>query len=523
MSVALENPSSYNLAAHFVDRHVVEGRGERPAIRCDGRVWTYRQVFEAVNRAGNLLRRLGVDEEQRVLIALPDSPEFVVAYFATLKIGAVAVPTNTVLASDEYRLCLDDSRARVLLVSADLLPRFAPILNSRPFLRHVVVVGRAPSGYLDWEERLAGESPVMDPALTTPDDVAFWLWTSGSTGRPKAAVHLQQDWMHCCEGYARAVLDIGPHDVTFSSSKLFHAYGLGNGLMFPFYVGATTVLYPGKATADVVLATVDRERPSLFFSVPTLYASMLREADQGNSHHFSSVRLAVSAAEPLAADILVRWARRFGVEILDGIGSTEVLHIYLSARAGRVKPGSLGEPVPGYEVRVTDANGNPSADGEIGDLHVRGSSTALSYWNRRGATTERMRGEWFHTGDKGYRDGDGYFWYTGRSDDMFRVSGEWVSPVEVEHALVEHSAVLEAAVVPYDDEHHVTKPLAYVVLKSGSAPHDDLARELQAFVRERVTHYKCPRRIAFVDQLPKTAAGKIQRFKLRTSVALPQS
>jgi benzoate-CoA ligase family protein len=514
VSVAPDHPSSYNLAAHFVDRHV-EGRGECPAIRCDGRVWTFRQVFEAVNRAGNLLRGLGVDEEQRVLIALPDSAEFAIAFFATLKIGAVAVPTNTVLTPDEYRLCLDDSRARVLVVIADLLPRLAPILNGRPFLRHVVVVGGAPSGYLDWEDRLAAESPRLDPAPTTTDDVAFWLWTSGSTGRPKAAVHLHQDWMHCCEGYARGVLDIGPQDVTFSSSKLFHAYGLGNGLMFPFHVGATTVLYSGKVTTDAILATVLRERPSLFFSVPTLYASMLREPDQGGTHHFSSVRLAVSAAEPLAADILTRWGQRFGVEILDGMGSTEVLHIYLSARAGRVKPGSLGQPVPGYEVRVADAEGNPTADGEVGDLYVRGPSTALWYSNRRSATTARMRGEWFHTGDKGYRDADGYFWYTGRSDDMFRVSGEWVSPVEVEQALVAHGAVLEAAVVPYDDEHHVTKPIAYVVLKSGSAPDDDLARELQSFVRERVTHYKCPRRIAFVDGLPKTAAGKLQRFRLR--------
>ena len=524
MSGVLDHPGPFNLAAHFVDRHIVEGRGEHPAIRHEGRIWTYREVSEAVNRAGHLLRALGVQEEQRVMIVLPDSPAFVVVYFATVKIGAVAVPTNTALQSEEYALCLDDSRARVLVVTAELLPRLAPVLEGRRFLRHVVVVGPASSPYLDWDERLARESPVLDPAPTTGDDVAFWLWTSGSTGHPKAAVHLHMDWVHCCECYARGVLDIGPHDVTFSPSKLFHAYGLGNALMFPFYVGATTVLYSGRATADVVLATVERERPSLFFSVPTLYAAMLQEAERRGSVDFSSVRAAVSAAEPLAADIFIRWARRFGIEILDGLGSTEVLHIYLSARAGRVKAGSVGQPVPGCEIRIADANGNQAADGEVGDLYVRGPSTALWYWNRRGATVERMQGEWFDTGDKAYRDGDGYFWYVGRSDDMLRVSGEWVSPIELERALTAHDAVLEAAVVSYQDERYVTKPMAFVVLKPGSAaPNDDLARELQAFVRDRVTHYKCPRRITFVDRLPKTPAGKIQRFKLRGDVTAPPS
>jgi benzoate-CoA ligase len=501
-----------------VDRHVAEGRGDRPAIRCQGQTWTYRAVFEAVNRAGHLLRGLGVQEEQRVMIVLPDSPEFAVAYFATIKIGAVAVPTNTALQPEDYGRCLDDSRARVLFVASNLLPRFAPILDGRRFLQHVVVVGRDSGGYLNWEERLARENPDLEAAPASGDEAAFWLWTSGSTGHPKAAVHLHQDWMHCCEGYARGVLDIRPQDVTFSPSKLFHAYGLGNALMFPFYVGATTVLYPGKASADVVFATVERERPSLFFSVPTLYAAMLHEVErQQQPVDFSSVRIAVSAAEPLAAEIFTRWAGRFGIEILDGLGSTEVLHIYLSARAGHVKAGSVGQPVSGYEIRLTDAGGKQVVDGELGDLSVRGPSTAMWYWNRRQATAERMQGEWFATGDKAYRDGDGYFWYAGRSDDMFRVSGEWVSPLEVERALGAHDSVLEAAVVSFEDDRHVTKPMAAVVLKPGTAVSDDLAGELQAFVRERVTHYKCPRRIIFVDQLPKTPAGKIQRFKLRSS------
>jgi benzoate-CoA ligase family protein len=506
----------FNLAAHFVDRHLAEGRADKPAVRCEGGVWTYRDVFESVNRAGNMLRRLGVQEEQRVLIALPDSPEFIAAYFGAIKIGAVAVPTNTAMQPHEYAHCLDHSRARVLLVHADVLSRFQPILRDRPFLRCVVAVGTEPEGCLTWKACLEKESAALDPAPTSKDEIAFWLWTSGSTGAPKAAVHVHGDWIPCCELYARGVLDIHAHDVTFSSSKLFHAYGLGNGLMFPFYVGAETVLYPGKASPAVVLATVDRERPSLFFSVPTLYAAMLMETEQNNPYSFDSVRLAVSAAEPLPADIFIRWQQRFQREILDGIGSTEMLHIYLSARAGKVKPGSAGQPVPGYDLRILDKDEREVADGEIGDIYVRGPSGALCYWNRRHLSRERMRGEWFATGDKAYRDPDGYYWYAGRSDDMFRVSGEWVSPIELEQALSGHDAVLEAAVVPYQDEHDLTRPMAYIVLKSSASVTEELAHELQAFVKDRVMHYKCPRRIQFVEQLPKTAAGKIQRFKLRS-------
>jgi benzoate-CoA ligase family protein len=439
------------------------------------------------------------------------------------------VPTNTALSPEEYRTCLDDSRARVLVVSADLLPRLSQILpvpptqsgagNDRPYLKHVIVAGREHGDGANWEQQLQAERPALEPAPTKEDDAAFWLWTSGSTGRPKAAVHLHQDWRHCCEGYAQGVLGMTAGDVTFSAAKLFHAYGLGNGLMFPFFVGATTVLHPGRATVDSVREIVARERPSLFFSVPTFYAAMLRDAagsaERSHAHDFSSVRAAVSAAEPLPADVFTRFSRTFGVEILDGLGSTEVLHIYLSARQGRVKAGSVGQPVPGYEIRVVDAEGRTAPDGEIGDLLVRGHSTAASYWSRRRATTERMRGEWFHTGDKGYRDGDGCFWYAGRADDMFRVAGEWVSPIELEQALAGHDAVLEAAAVPYQDEQNMTKAMAFVVVKPGVTPSDDLGRELQALMRERLTHYKCPRRIVFVDQLPKTAAGKLQRFRLR--------
>ena len=327
-------------------------------------------------------------------------------------------------------------------------------------------------------------------------------------------VHLHYDWICCCRNYAVEVLGIGPHDITFSSSKLFHAYGLGNGLMFPFYAGASTVLFSGKAQAKAVLGITQTAQPTLFFSVPTLYAQMLQEAER-ESYRLDSVRLAVSAAEPLPAEIFRRWQRKFGVEILDGIGSTEALHIYLSARSGNVKAGSTGSAVPGYQLRIVDSDDREVPPGALGDLLVAGDSIATCYWNRRQLTAERMRGKWFFTGDKYWMDTDGYYWYAGRSDDMFRVSGQWVSPVEVESALIEHECVLEAAVVAYREHTELHTPKAFVVLREGIAATPDLARELQEFVKQRITPYKYPRHIEFMNKLPKTAAGKLLRYKLR--------
>jgi benzoate-CoA ligase family protein len=400
----------------------------------------------------------------------------VAAYFGAIKIGAVAVPTSTALRPDDYERLKTESQASV-------------------------VVGQAPGLTGDWFARAPAE---LECASTSGDDPAFWLWTSGSTGSPKAAVHRQQDWLCCCESYARGVLDISPDDVTFSSSKLFHAYGLGNGLMFPFYVGATTVLYPGPPRAKAILEQAHQSRPTLLFSVPTHFAGMLREAETA-AYDLSSVRLGVSAAEPLPAEIVRRWRERFGFDLLDGIGSTEVLHIYISNRPGCVRPGSSGTPVPGYDIRITAE----------GDLWVRCPSIAAEYWNRPELTAERMRDGWFCSGDKYRVDADGYYWYVGRSDDMFRVSGEWVSPVEVESALIEHPAVLESAVVARLDEDGFLKPCAFVALKNASHACDALADELRDFAKRRLPGYKCPRRIEFLEDLPKTATGKLQRYRLR--------
>jgi benzoate-CoA ligase family protein len=513
--VRLELPDRYNLVDHFVDRHSRQGRGDKTAIISGDRRLTYREIAEQVDRVGNGLLNLGLQQEQRVLLLLPDIPEFAAAYFGAIKIGAVAVPTSTALRANDYAYFLEESRARIAIVHSTLLAEFGPALFGQRYCRNIIVCGDPVDGYIHWNRFLENSSPKLEAAPTAADDVALWLWTSGSTGRPKAAVHSHHDWVYCCECYARGVLDIQADDVTFSSSKLFHAYGLGNGLMFPFHVGATTVLHPGKPQARAILDAAQANRPTLFFSVPTLYAAMLQEVEQGPAYDLGSVRLAVSAAEPLPADIFRRWKERFGVEILDGIGSTEVLHIYLSARAGQVRAGSTGQAVPGYELALLDPTGQPAPPGAIGDLMVAGPSTAQCYWNRRALSEDRMRGRWFFTGDKYTVDEDGYYWYAGRSDDMFRVSGQWVSPIEVECALIEHRCVLEAAVIAFEEQTGLHTPIAFVVLRNGYAGGAELVRELQDFVKQRIAPYKYPRRIEFLTELPKTAAGKVLRYKLR--------
>lgn len=511
----LELPNQYNLVDHFVDRHIREGRAEKTAIVARDRRLTYGEIAEQVNRVGNGLLKLGVQQEQRVLLALPDIPEFAAAYFGAMKIGAVAVPTSTAMRASDYAYFLEESRARVAIIHSTLLSEFGPALVGQRYCSHIIVSGEPADSYILWNQLLKDGSPKLEPAPTSKDDAAFWLWTSGSTGRPKAAVHSHHDWLYCCECYARGVLDIQADDVTFSSSKLFHAYGLGNGLMFPFHVGATTVLYPGKPQAKAILETAQENQPTLLFSVPTVYVAMLQEVEQGPAYDLRSVRLAVSAAEPLPADIFRRWKERFGVEILDGIGSTEMLHIYLSSRAEQVRAGSTGMAVPGYELALLDHMGQPVPRGTIGDLMVAGPSMAQCYWNRHALTQERMRGRWFFTGDKYTIDEDGYYWYAGRSDDMFRVSGQWVSPIEVECTLIEHPCVLEAAVIAFEEQTRLYTPIAFVVLRNGYSESGELVKELQDFVKQRLTPYKYPRRIEFLTELPKTAAGKVLRYKLR--------
>ena len=508
-------PREYNAATWFVDRHVVEGRAARLAVIHEGGRLSYGDVAAGANRLGNALRRLGVQREQRVMLLLHDSPQFVWSFWGTLKIGAVPIPTNTLLKPRDYEYILRDSRAEVAIASEALAPALAEARLRAPALQHVVVAGRASAGELSYDDLVSAESADLPPAETTKDDVAFWLYTSGTTGTPKAAVHLHHDMPVCCEAFGRHVLEIGPDDRTFSVAKLFFAYGLGNALYFPFHVGATTVLLPGRPEPAKVFDVITRERPTLFFAVPTAYAAMLQLPDPDRTYDLRSVRLCISAGEPLPKAIYERWLERFGIEILDGIGSTELCHQFIANRPGRVRPGSSGTLVPGYDARIVDDEGRDLPAGEIGNLLVRGDSACACYWNQHERTKQTIQGEWVRTGDKYTRDADGYFWYAGRGDDMIKAGGMWVSPAEVEGALVEHPAVVEAGVVGAADQDELVKPVAFVVLARGHAPGAALEAELQAFVKQRLAHYKYPRWIRFVEELPKTATGKIQRFKLR--------
>jgi benzoate-CoA ligase len=516
MNVAEHLPAQFNVASYFVDRHLAEGRAAAPAYICEDRTLTYGELVELANRAGNALRELGVEMEDRVLVLCLDAPEFLGAFWGAIKIGAVPVPINTMLRGADYLYVLDDSRARVAVISAPLLAEAGPALAQARFLKRVLVAGGSGHGHRSWEEAIAGASGRLDAAPTSRDDAAFWLYSSGSTGFPKGAVHLHHDMVVCQETYARHILEIRSTDRVFSAAKLFFAYGLGNAGYFPLGVGAQSVLSPHRPTPEGVFEILTRHRPTLFFGVPTLYAAMLAVKEAEKRFDLSSLRLCVSAGEALPEELYTRWRARFGVEIVDGIGTTEILHIFLSNRPGAARPGSTGLPVPGYEAMIVDDAGRPVPQGEIGNLRVKGDSTMAYYWNKHEKTKESLFGAWMQTGDKYYQDADGYFWYCGRGDDMLKVGGIWVSPVEVEATLVRHAAVLEAAVVGQEDEDRLVKPKAYVVLKEPATDAAGLAEELKAFVKDKIAPYKYPRWIEFVAELPKTATGKIQRFKLRS-------
>src|SRR5438874_5377971 len=514
-------PEQFNIAAHFVDAPAARHPRKTAIV---GEPWgvTYAELLALTNRAGNALLELGVSRGDRVLIVLPDSAEFIASFFGAAKIGAVAVPVNPFARSADYTHYLENSEPRAAIVYSEALEAFLPASSERAQMPIVIVTAErvATPGVSStiWDDWIAPVSDALAPAETSSSDSAFMLYTSGSGGTPKAAVHRHADMLVTTCNSAQAVLGLRSEYTTFSTSKLFFAYGLGNGMYFPLAFGASTLLNPKRPTAARVIEMVSQHRPTIFFSVPTFYAAILREAETA-SHRldFSSVRQCVSAGETLPAEIFDRWKRATGLEILDGIGSTEMLHMFISSRPGQCKPGSCGFPVPGYDAKIVDdADAKPPV-GEIGNLWVRGASALAEYWRIPELTARTKRGGWVITGDKFLCDADGYYRYCGRADDMLKVAGMWVSPVEVENALLGHPNVAEAAVVGATDARGLTYAVAHVALRAGCEESSELAEEIRSHVKARLVSHKVPREIRFCGELPKTVTGKIQRFKLRAS------
>ncbi len=505
---ALTFADNFNVAVPFIDRHIDEGRADKVAIRSVAGEVTYGTLAAQVNRCGNALAELGIGRGDRVLMMVKDCAEFFYVFWGAIKAGMVPVPINTLLRAHDYQYMIEDSGCTAVVYSPEFATEVQEAMAS--------AAGSPVHGALidALVERMGRASPELEPAPAKAEDDCFWLYSSGTTGRSKGAVHRHRDMVVTSQLYAVDTLGVREDDTCFSAAKLFFAYGLGNGMTFPLWAGATSVLHPGPPTPAATFEVIEAFRPTLFYGVPTLYAAQLQALETANPD-LSSVRLCVSAGEALPADIYRRWKDRTGLDILDGIGSTEALHIFISNREGDIEPGTSGRVVPGYEARILDENGAEAAVGDSGQLLIRGDSTAGYYWNNPEKTNATMVEGWLKTGDTYILDADGYYHYCGRDDDMLKVGGIWCSPFEIEARIVEHPKVLEAAVVGREDDDQLTKPEAHVVLKDPEDASDDLARDIAEHCKAGLAKYKYPRWVNFVDGLPKTATGKIQRFKLR--------
>jgi benzoate-CoA ligase family protein len=512
-----EIPNQFNIVSFMLDRHIAEGRGHRAAIYYQDQVVTWSHVWETANRVGNAMLDLGVEQENRVMICLPDCPEFIGAYYGIIKMGAVAVPVSSLAPPQDYVYYLNDSRAKVLITSSKLAPIFSQIKHELRWLKHIVVVGKAESGQIDFYNMIGKASAQLTAAPTSKDDMAFWLYSSGTTGTPKGVVHLHHDILFNMPPHCNEVVSITEKDISFSTSKLFFSYGRNNSLDAPSMRGSAVVLNPGKPEPDTVMDFIEKYRPTLYYSVPTSYAALLNHIEKtGRKLDLSSVRLCISAGEALPKVIYDKWRNLFNVEILDGVGSTDVGMIYLSNRPGTVRHGSCGKLLTGFEGKLLDADEREIPVGDIGTMWVKNDGTTPCYWNKHEKSKQCIRGDWFCTGDQFYQDQDGFFWYAGRSDDMLKPGGIWLSPLEVEDILLSHPFVNEAAVVAVGNESGLDKPEAFIVLKNEEGSPEAMEKELREFVRSKTAHYKCPRQFHFIKELPRTATGKIQRYRLRT-------
>ncbi len=512
-------PRAFNLASYFVDRNVEEGHGARTALIGPGGSTTYAELAALTNRSGHVLRELGVRAEERVLLVLADGVELVALWYGAQKIGAVTAEAYTFLQAKDYAYYLDYTRAGVVVADATTLERVREAAVSGSWLRHVLVVGAEEElrpGEASFEALAAQAPDELEPAPTTRDDVAIWKFTTGSTGLPKAAVHPQHSPLLSFDWYARGVLEITENDVVLPVPKLFFGYARDLTALYPFGVGAAGIVFPERTTPERIFELVARHQPSILVQVPTMMAAMIAHPDAAR-HDLSCLRLCTSAGEALSRELYERWRATFGVEVLDGIGSSEAYHIYISNRLGRVRPGSVGEVVPGYRARVLDDAGQEVPDGEVGTLWIEGDTAALLYWNEHEKSKQTFSGDLVNTGDLFVRDRDGFFWYRGRSDELIKVGGIWVAPAEVEHCLVSHADVVECAVVGYEEE-GLTLTRAHVVLRAGVAGSDELATALQDHVRAHLSPHKYPRDVRFVAELPKTPSGKIDRKALRAEL-----
>lgn len=515
--IDIDVPENFNAVNVLLDHHVREGRGNKTAIEYGDEKITYNRLLRYVNKMGNSYKELGLEIENRVAILLHDRPAFFYSYLGAMKIGSVPIPLNTMLTPKDYFYMLKDSRAKILVTSPELYDNVRPVLGGLKHLKHIVMVGEIVDvGDLTlYTDLMRTASDRLDAEEVSNEDVALWLYSSGSTGAPKGTIHLHNDIIFTTDLYAKNILEMDEGSRSFSASKLFFAYGLGNSLHFPLRFGATSILFPGRPKPDVVFDILTKYKPTHFFGVPTLYAAMLA-LPGADRYDISTIKYCISAGEALQPVIFHKWKETFHQEIVEGIGSTELLHIFISNRKDQVKPGSSGMLVPGYEAKIVDDLGKEVPVGTEGNLIVRGNSVAPFYWNKLEKTRKTMVGEWLHTGDVYYLDEDGYFWYSGRSDDMLKVGGIWVSPIEVENSIMELAEVFEAAVVGFPDDKGLIKPKAFVVLNKGVAPDDELKKRIQDHVKTKSAPYKYPRWVEFLEDLPRTATGKIQRYKLRS-------